>query len=214
MTNQPWTGQATKQNTGLPVYPNKPFWYMHHPNTCWEFVQFKKRWLFLPTFRRLWEWAGVNNVRLVPRGGTDSTMARVKMMDNGFEILDLEMGYQTRYLTRSGGYYYASIWETPKVMGNKVIWNQDSDGYNEWREGLMADGVITPPDMDILDFFVDIQEKRVSRNEGKNLTPRIQKMYEFEVEKLDYMRKYIEEGGPVYLDGKKPTSKAKGKRSV
>ena len=95
-----------------------------------------------------------------------------------------------------------------------VIWNQDSDGYNEWREGLMADGVITPPDMDILDFFVDIQEKRVSRNEGKNLTPRIQKMYESEVEKLDYMRKYIEEGGPVYLDGKKPTSKAKGKRSV
>jgi hypothetical protein len=39
-------------------------------------------------------------------------------------------------------------------------------------------------------------------------------MYDFEVEKLDYMRKYIEEGGPVYLDGKKPTSKAKGKRNV
>lgn len=174
---------------------------------------YKDRWLFLPTFRRLWEWAGVNNVKLIPRGGTDSTMARVKMMDNGFQILDLEMGYQTRFPTKFGGYYYASVWESPKVLGNKVIWNQDKEGYNDWREELLTDGVIAPPDTDILEFFVDMQEKRVSRNEGKNLTPRVQKMYEFEVTKLDYMRKYIQQGGPVYLDGKEPKPK-KGKRSV
>lgn len=213
MKNQPWTGNQVQQNVGLPVYPNKPFWYMHHPNTCWEFLMYKDRWLFLPTFRRLWEWAGVNNVKLIPRGGTDSTMARVKMMDNGFQILDLEMGYQTRFPTKFGGYYYASVWESPKVLGNKVIWNQDKEGYNDWREELLTDGVIAPPDTDILEFFVDMQEKRVSRNEGKNLTPRVQKMYEFEVTKLDYMRKYIQQGGPVYLDGKEPKPK-KGKRSV
>ena len=70
--------------------------------------------MFLPKFRRLFEIAGVNGVRMVPRGGTDSQMARVEMMDNGFEVLDWEMGYQTRHRTKNGGWFYSSVWDTPK----------------------------------------------------------------------------------------------------
>lgn len=213
MTNQPWTGGDVSKNNALPIKPNQPFWYMHHPNTCWEFTQHKERWLFLPTFRRLFEIAGVNGVRMIPRGGSDSQMARVKMMDNGFEILDWDLGYQTRHITKNGGWYYTSIWEEPKVVANRVVWKRFEEDYNDWRESLIEDGVLNPPDLDILGFFVDMQEKRVERNEGKNMTPRIKKLYEADVLKLEMMKKYIEVGGPITLEGKEPKSK-KVKRDV
>lgn len=213
MTNQPWTGGDVSKNNALPIKPNQPFWYMHHPNTCWEFIQHKERWLFLPTFRRLFEIAGVNGVRMIPRGGSDSQMARVKMMDNGFEILDWDLGYQTRHITKNGGWYYTSIWEEPKVVANRVVWKRFEEDYNDWRESLIEDGVLNPPDLDILGFFVDMQEKRVERNEGKNMTPRIKKLYEADVLKLEMMKKYIEVGGPITLEGKSPKSK-KVKRDV
>jgi len=213
MTNQPWTGGDVTRNNALPLKPNQPFWFMHHPNTCWEFTHHKDRWLFLPSFRRLFELAGVNGVRMIPRGGTDSQMARVRMMDDGFEVLEWELGYQTRHATKNGGWYYSNIWETPKVVSNRVVWKQDKESYNDWREELMNEGVITPPDMDILGFFVDMQEKRVQRNEGKNMTPRIQAQYEADVLKLELMKKYIELGGPVNSEGKEPKAK-KVKRDV
>lgn len=213
MNNQPWTGNDITKATDLPIRHNAPFWYMHHPNTCWEFVKHKEHWMFLPDFRRLFEIAGVAGVRMVPGGGTDSQMARVKMMDNGFEILDWEMGYQTRHRTKSGGWYYSSIWDTPKIVGNRVVWKRDKEGYNQWRMELLENGVIDYPDMDILGFFIDMQEKRVQRNEGKNMTPRLMNQYNSDVKKLELMRAYIQNEGPVTEEGK-PQKKPKAKRDV
>ena len=209
MTNQPWTGGDVSKASALPIKPNSPFWYMHHPNTCWEFIFHREKWMFVPTFRRLFELAGVNGVRMVPRGGTDSQMARVRMMDNGFEVLEWDLGYQTRHMTRNGGYYYTSIWDSPKVIGNRVVWKVDTKSFNDWRVELMEQGVIDFPDLDILSFFVDMQQKRVERNEGKNMTPRIQKQYNKDLERLEMMKKYIQVGGAVTKDGTKPKPKSK-----
>ncbi len=85
--------------------------------------------------------------------------------------------------------------------------------YNDWRVELMEQGVIDFPDMDILSFFVDMQEKRCQRNEGKNMTPRIRKLYDADCVKLEMMKKYIELAGPVTIEGKKPKAK-KVKRDV
>jgi hypothetical protein len=134
------------------------------------------------------------------------------MMDNGFQILDLDMGYQTRFKTKSGGFYYASIFDIPKVSGKRIIWKHERYEYNEWREKLMIDKILDKPDIDILSHFVDMQEKRVSRHEGKHLTPRIKKMYEHDVMKLEYMKKYSETREPVYIEGVTPPKK--GKRNV
>jgi len=213
MNNQPWTGNDITRADALPIRQNAPFWYMHHPNTCWEFIQYKGAWMFLPKFRRLFEIAGVNGVRMVPGGGTDSQMARVKMMDDGFEVLDWEMGYQTRHRTKSGGWYYSSIWDTPKIVGNRVVWKKDLASYNEWRFSLLDTGVIQMPDVDILEFFVDMQQKRVQRNEGKNMTPRLLGQYEKDVKKLELMEAYILNNGPVNDNGK-PPKKTKAKRDV
>tara|TARA_B100000405_G_scaffold251385_1_gene185061 strand:+ start:43 stop:690 length:648 start_codon:yes stop_codon:yes gene_type:complete len=211
MNNQPWTGAEYKKENALPIKSNKPFWLMHHPNTCWEFVEHKKRFLFLPTFRRLFEIAGVNGVRMIPHnrgGGVDSSMARIKMMDNGFELLDWEIGYQTRYQTKNGGWYYCDIWNAPKVVGGRVIWKKSTDEYNDWRESLLTDGIIKAPDLDILEIFIDRLEKRVERNEGKNLSKRKNSQFQKDVSKLEFMKKYIEIGGPVTISG----TQAKKKR--
>ena len=213
MTNQPWTGADVTRNNALPIKPNQPFWYMHHPNTCWEFVQHNEKWLFLPSFRRLFELAGVNGVRMIPRGGTDSQMARVRMMDDGFEVLEWDLGYQTRHQTRNGGWYYSSIWEVPKVIANRVVWKHNIESFYDWKQSLLEESVIEAPDLDILSFFIDMQEKRVQRNEGKTMTPRIKKLYGADVLKLDMMKKYIKLGGPVDLNGETPKKK-KVKRSV
>jgi hypothetical protein len=39
------------------------------------------------------------------------------------------------------------------------------------------------------------------------MTPRIQKQYDKDLERLEMMKKYIELGGPVTKEGKKPKSK-------
>jgi len=49
---------------------------------------------------------------------------------------------------------------------------------------------------------VEKQKKRCERNEGKNMTKRLQQQYDNDVLKLQMMEKYIEIGGPVQMDGK------------
>ena len=77
----------------------------------------------------------------------------------------------------------------------------------------MDTGVIQMPDVDILEFFVDMQQKRVQRNEGKNMTPRLLGQYEKDVKKLELMEAYILNNGPVNDNGK-PPKKTKAKREV
>ena len=54
-------------------------------------------------------------------------------MDQGYTILPQELGYQTRYPTRMGGYYYTSIWDKPKQVGSKLFWSTDEKEYNQLK---------------------------------------------------------------------------------
>ena len=194
---QPWTGNKQTQEGGLPIAPNTPYWLMHHPETCWDFVCYKGAWKFLPSFRRLYELPGCNGVRMIPRGGSDSQLARISMMDNGFEILDMEMGYQTRFRTRGGGYHYVDVWSSPKVIGKRVIWKFDMDGYNEWRESLLDDGILAHPDEDVLSMIIDAKRKRVERNAMRTHIPAIKRNYDADLEILGLMTEYQRTGQPV-----------------
>ena len=191
MQNQPWTGFQAKKQTAIPEKPNHPFWLMHHPMSCWELVEIDDdvfRWL--PTFRHLRELPGCNAVRMVQNGrGADSTMARVQMMDNGFEILDLEFGYQQRFQSRYGGWIYKEIWASPKVIGNRVVWNFDHKAFDQWRIQLLNDGVLPQPDVDVLDVFIERQERRIERNAQRGHIPHVQKQIEIEEKKLAAMKK-------------------------
>jgi hypothetical protein len=195
---QPWTGNSHIEQSGLPIAPNTPYWLMHHEETCWEFVQHDDEWKFLPSFRRLFELPGCNGVKMLPRGGgADSMMARVSMMENGFQILDMELGYQQRYKTKSGGYYYIDIWSTPKVIGKRVIWKFDKQEYNDWRAELLKDGVISLPDTDILGIIIDSKENRVQRNVMRTHIPVIKENYDKDLTILNLMREYQRKGAPI-----------------
>lgn len=185
MQNQPWTGYKANKQTAIPQKGNQPFWLMHHPMTCWECVEIDDEYRWLPTFRHLKDLPGCNAVRMVKNGrGADSTMARVQMMDNGFEILDLEFGYQQRFPSRYGGHIYKEIWSNPKVIGNRVIWNFDHKAFDIWRKQLMDDGVLPPPDVDVLDVFIERQERRIERNAQRGHIPHVQKQLALEEKKL------------------------------
>ena len=176
---QPWTGRSQAEAGGLPLSPNTPYWLMHHQETCWEFVQHDKHWKFLPSFRRLFELPGCNGVKMLPRGGgADSAMARITMMDNGFQILDMDLGYQQRFKTKSGGYFYIDIWSTPRVIGKRTLWKFDKKEYNDWRQSLLDDGVISLPDIDILGLIIDAKSQRVDRNAMRTHIPAIKENYD------------------------------------
>jgi hypothetical protein len=148
---------------------------MHHP-AQWELVIENDTAEWLPTFSTLYEIAGVNGVQSTP-AGPDSTMARVHYMDQGYTILPQELGYQTRYPTRMGGYYYTSIWDKPKQVGSKLFWSTDEKEYNQWRRDLLESG----PEPEILELLVERHEKRIERNISMQHIPEIAK-------KLDAMR--------------------------
>ena len=178
--NQPWTGNTPQSAVSrLNISPNAPYYMMHHP-TQWELVIEGDAAEWLPTFSTLYEIAGVNGVQSTP-AGPDSTMARVNFMDKGFTILPQDLGYQTRYPTKVGGYYYTSIWDQPKQVGTKLFWTTDEAAYNQWRRDLLENGTIQPPEPEILELLVERHEKRIERNISMQHIPEIAK-------RLDEMR--------------------------
>lgn len=178
--NQPWTGNTPQSAVPrLNISPNAPYYMMHHP-AQWELVIEGDTAEWLPTFSTLYEIAGVNGVQSTP-AGPDSTMARVNFMDKGFTILPQDLGYQTRYPTKVGGYYYTSIWDQPKQVGTKLFWTTNEAGYNQWRRDLLDNGIIQPPEPEILELLVERHEKRIERNISMQHIPEIAK-------RLDEMR--------------------------
>ena len=208
--SQPWTGNKQHIEQGLPVSPNSAYWLMHHPETCWEFIEHDGKYLFLPTFRKLYELAGCNGVRMIPRGGADSQMARVSMMDNGFHILDMDMGYQQRFRTLSGGYFYTDIWTSPKVIGKRVVWKFDNHAYNVWRNELITAEILEPIDEDIVSLILDVKKQRVERNAPRTHIPAIKEKFEEESKVLDFMLQFHRKMQPIPVlkEPKKRTRKS------
>jgi hypothetical protein len=154
-TPSSWTGETPKsQNPKLNVLPNSPFYYMHHPFS-WELVEMNDSYIWLPSFSILREMAGVNGVEQTPQG-PDSTVSRMRFTDRGYTILDREFGYVARYETIHGGYYYCNKFNVPKIIGRKVFWNMDSNGWNEFRLSLIENNVLIMPEIEV------IEEKRIA----------------------------------------------------
>mgnify|MGYP003624567755 CR=1 FL=1 len=208
MTRQPWTGSTIDPTEiRLNISTNAAYYLMHHPEQ-WELIITDGVGEWLPNFSQLLEIAGVNGVQQTPTG-IDSTMARVKFMDLGFTILDQEMGYQTRYRTRSGGYYYTSVFDTPKVVGSKTFWSTDMVAYNDWRRSLITDGFINPPEPEILELLEERHQKRIERNIRLQHIPEVQQKLENLRLELDQMQ----DATKVLFEPVKPKKPASKKRT-
>lgn len=156
-----WTG--TRQQTAplLNVMPNAPFYLLHSP-FAWELAQMGEKWVWLPQFGQLHEIAGVNGVEDTPQGA-DSTVSRMKLMENGQTVIDREYGYIARYETKYGGYHYRMKWDVPKQIGGKVYWNTDTVAFNEWRLSLVQMGIIDPPEIEVVQTKQNLLDRKIDR---------------------------------------------------
>ena len=164
MKNIPWTDSRQREDAGIPVSPNAPFFLLHHPNQ-WELIQEEgKEPEWLPSFSTLKEIPGVQGVKQHPKGGADSRQARVDAMDRGFLVIDRDLGYLTRWPCKGGGFYYDLIFTNPKEVAGRVLWKTDSLAFNEFKRSLVESGYIDPPDPDILDLKIDDIKNRIGRH--------------------------------------------------
>jgi len=199
-----WTGSKTAaQNPKLKVFPNAPFYLLHHAFS-WEIVEVSEGdWEWLPTFGQLFEIAGVNGVEDTPNG-PDSTMSRMRLMDNGQTVIDREFGYVARYETTYGGYYYCMKWDVPKVIGSKVFWNNDTNGYNEWRRELVGLGIIDKPEIEVIQSKIALLDRKIDRRLKLQHIPEIKK----EIDGLYALKKQMRESFEAMH---KPKTKSKSK---
>lgn len=201
-----WTGKkAATENPRIKILPNAPFYLLHHPFS-WELVDIGDgEWNWLPTFGQLYEIAGVNGIIETPRG-PDSSVSRMKLMDAGQTIIDREFGYIARYETTYGGYYYCMKWDIPKVIGSKVFWNHDTNGYNQWRQELIGLGVIAPPELEVVQSKMALLDRKIDRRLKMQHIPEIKK----EIDGLYGLKKQMMESYESLVN---PTPKSKAKKS-
>ncbi len=199
-----WTGKtAQNENPKIKILPNAPFYLLHHPFS-WELVDVGEGdWEWLPTFGHLYEIAGVNGIVETPRG-PDSTMSRMRLMENGQTIIDREFGYVARYETTYGGFYYCMKWDVPKVIGSKVFWNHDKDGYNQWRQELIGLGVIAKPEDEVIQSKIALLDRKIDRRLKLQHIPEIKK----EIDGLYGLKRQMRESFEAMF---KPTKKKKSK---
>ena len=207
-TPSTWTGKrASTENAKLPLNANAPFYLLHHPNQ-WELVQLESGdWRWLPTFGQLHEIAGVNGIEDT-RQGPDSTVARMKIQERGQIVLDREFGYVSRYETKNGGYYYTLRWDIPKIIGNKVYWNTDTDGYNLWRLELMEIGVIKSPEIEIVQEKISMLDRKIDRRMKLQHIPEIKK----EIDELYKLKKQMDDAYKAMHTPVEDTKSKKGSK--
>jgi len=201
-----WTGKQAAENPKLKILPNAPFYLLHSPFS-WELVDMGDgEWKWLPHFGHLYEIAGVNGIQETPRG-PDSTVARMRLMDDGQSIIDREFGYVARYETTYGGYFYCLKWDVPKVIGSKVFWNHDAAGFNQWRWELVELGIIQKPEDEVVQSKIALLDRKIDRRLKLQHIPEIKK----EIDGLYALKKQMKESFEAMFKESKTKSKSKSK---
>ncbi len=145
--------QPTQQQTVLNHPPSARWWYQHHP----------ARWYvtdgcLLPLLGKLVGEPGVNGVTK----NADIGPAQLAASRRGWTLIPwsvVDGGYVRAFQGRRGT-VHLSIFETPKIVGNRTIIKHDHAGYRQFLKDLLNSGVIPPIDPDILDGL--IEDKRNS----------------------------------------------------
>jgi hypothetical protein len=75
----------------------------------------------------------------------------------------IEGGYVTEY-DGVRGPVRLSRWETPRMVAGSVVLTSDEAGYHEFLRGLVASGVVRPPDPYTVDGLRERQRIRVQEN--------------------------------------------------
>jgi hypothetical protein len=164
------TETATSEQQKLPrnVKARARFWFMVHPH-CWSFED--GEWLPVPS--KLHLDPGCNGV--TAGGGTDLAVAQVNR--NGWHVVrpsDDRLGdfkwYVQEVPKQGRGRVYLSIWDEASIVGGRVFWDHDDEGWRDFRRHLVTAGICSPMSKQVYQLEMHKQESRVERLEGSAAT--------------------------------------------
>ena len=160
------TDSSASEQSKLPrnVKPRARFWFMLHPH-CWAFDA--GEWLPVPS--KLHLDPGCNGV--TEGGGTDLAVAQANR--NGWQIIrpnDERLGDYKWYVQevpkQGRGRVYLSVWDEASMVGGRVFWDHDDEGWRAFRRHLVESGICPPMSKQVHQLEIHKQQSRVERLEG------------------------------------------------
>ena len=154
----PTKPSGQRQKVNLPRTP--PYYLKWHP-LRWQCIEGE----WLPQLGRLVMEPGIGGVD--SRGNTQ--LAEVAAARRGWTIIPWEVIPDTYLQVVEGtrGPVYLSRFLEVKQIGTRAILKTDKEGWLDFLRMLMDEGIITPPDPDVLEFLTDVQRKRYERILGE-----------------------------------------------
>ena len=161
------TESSTLESEKLPrsVRSRPRFWYIVHPH-CWGFEA--GEWLPVPSKMSLDP--GCNGV--TDGGGTDLAVAQLNR--NGWRVVrpnDPRLGdwqwYVQEVPKQGRGRVYTSVFDEASVVGSRVFWDHDDEGWRDFRRHIVTAGICAPITRQVFDLEVDKQRSAVDRLEGR-----------------------------------------------
>ena len=186
-----YRGLTEEKQAAQKLAPAPPFFLIFNPGE-WELGDIDGRPVWLPQLAILWEVPGVNNVRGT-RGGADSSMARMKLAEQGQTVLDQSLGYVKRLPARGGRWHHCLTWDHTRQIGNKTLTRHDDQGFNRWRLELLENGTIPKPDPEVLEITIERLSDRVRRHASRANIPGVKAKLDRDQSRLDSARQAIAE---------------------
>lgn len=179
---QPWQTTAQQQIT-LPTRNNNRFFYKHHPKN-WEIYYFEteektgkktetiQKPVWLPELHVHHETPGVNGTRGFTNN-PDSGLARTRLVDKGWTIINpAQHDYLRKYPARKGS-YWADKFTTLENIGGELVKSYRHDLFAAWRLELMKNGVLQLPHKTFIQRqMIDVQ-RRIERHTRNQHIPEI-----------------------------------------
>ena len=138
----------TTQRTRLNLPARSRWWFKHHP-ARWVVMEGE----ILPLLGKLSGEPGVNGT---DKSG-DTAGAEINATRRGWKMIPwnvIEGGYIRVFDGRKGP-IHLSKWEHPKQIANRTIIKSDMEGYKAFLRKLVTDGIIAPPDPDIIEAMAE-----------------------------------------------------------
>ena len=202
---EPLTGAGSQQLLKMAPSPN--FLFCHHP-ARWQIMDGE----LLPVLHKLLKSPGLDNVG--SKNGGDLGPAIGTKIQQGWTIIPhdvIDGGYVAKFKGQRGD-IHLSRWEQPRQLGNRSFDPEtDTVGYYAFLRGLVARGIVQPPDGVILEEIVDRCRQDVDRAAHRTETEAGRTVYARAVKTLEAVE--IACGFREALPPVKPTPKAKAKRA-
>lgn len=148
----------------LPASPD--FYLIHHPNG-WALEKSDDGYELLPTLKEMVLLGGINRVMLTPNG-PDSGLARTKLRDSGWTVLEDQDEYRVLVDVKDGVAHRLRWDVIHRYPDGSSDVQFDRAGWLAWRRSLVERGVVAPPRPAVVRQLRARLERRIGRR-GANL---------------------------------------------